>query len=122
MLEQKIQELNETIQKLISKLDLIETKPKTVKDQETVSPIVEPLAVVTEPEPAPSEDEEDDSALWEEESADDMTVDAFRKALLPLGPAKGPSFLAKQGYKKVTDVPAAERAAVAEAAKLLLGN
>lgn len=122
MLEQKIQELNETIQKLISKLDLIETKPKTVVDQETVSPIVEPLAVVTEPEPAPPEDEEDDSALWEEESADAMTVDAFRKALLPLGPAKGPSFLAKQGYKKVTDVPAAERAAVAEAAKLLLGN
>lgn len=122
MLEQKIQELNETIQKLISKLDLIETKTKTVGDQEPVSPIVEPLAVVTEPEPAPSEDEEDDSALWEEESADDMTVDAFRKALLPLGPAKGPSFLAKQGYKKVTDVPAAERAAVAEAAKLLLGN
>lgn len=122
MLEQKIQELNETIQKLISKLDLVETKIKTVGDQETVSPIVEPLAVVTEPEPAPLEDEEDESALWQEESADDMTVDAFRKALLPLGPAKGPSFLAKQGYKKVTDVPAAERAAVAEAAKLLLGN
>jgi hypothetical protein len=146
MLEQNIAELNKTVEKLIGVLGPaslatpVEPKPKAETPApvepkpkaETPAPVkekapkpeVEPVVVEAEPEPEADDDDDDDSdaAEWDMEEPSDMSIDDFRKALLPLGPAKGPTFLAKQGYKKVTDVPASERAVLAEAAKQLLGK
>ena len=133
MLEQNIAELNKTLEKLIGVLESaslatpVEPKPKAEKPapvkEKAPEPEVEPVVVEAEPEPeADDEDDDSDAAEWDMEEPSDMSIDDFRKALLPLGPAKGPTFLAKQGYKKVTDVPASERAVLAEAAKQLLGK
>lgn len=145
MLEQKIDELTKQIEKLILQLQdapltqqpQLDVAPKAEEPKaekpelvaETIEPeveAVEPEAETPEPEvetiePEIEPEEPEDSDDWAEDVSD-MPIDQFRKALLPLGPAKGPAFLKKHGYNKVTDVPPEERATIAEAAKALLGK